>query len=194
MRAAADVLVGEHDFSAFRSAECQAAVAGEDAALDRHRAPRRLLALRLRGSAFLHHMVRNIMGCAASPSAAGSAAPAWLADVLAARDRERAAPTFAADGLYFVGPHYEPRHAHPRRGRRLPTGWPDGARGGAHAAARRMDHRTRIKICGLTREADVDAAVAAGADAVGFVFYESSPRCVDVDARRGAGRAGCRRS
>ena len=38
--------------------------------------------------------------------------------------------------------------------------------------------RTRIKICGLTREADVDAAVAAGADAIGFVFYAKSPRHV----------------
>ena len=38
--------------------------------------------------------------------------------------------------------------------------------------------RTRIKICGLTREADVDAAVAAGADAIGFVLYPKSPRFV----------------
>ena len=43
-----------------------------------------------------------------------------------------------------------------------------------------MNRRTRIKICGLTREADVDAAVEAGADAVGFLFYEKSPRYVDV--------------
>ena len=46
-------------------------------------------------------------------------------------------------------------------------------------------HRTRIKICGLTREADVDAAVRCGADAIGFVLYDKSPRHVDV-ARAGA--------
>ena len=43
-----------------------------------------------------------------------------------------------------------------------------------------MNQRTRIKICGLTREADVDAAVSAGADAVGFVLYAGSPRHVSV--------------
>jgi len=41
-------------------------------------------------------------------------------------------------------------------------------------------HRTRIKICGLTRESDVDAAVTAGVDAIGFVLYEKSPRHVSV--------------
>src|SRR5256885_16301994 len=46
--------------------------------------------------------------------------------------------------------------------------------------AKRMPSRTRIKICGLTREADVDAAVEAGADAIGLVFYEKSPRRLDV--------------
>jgi phosphoribosylanthranilate isomerase len=47
-----------------------------------------------------------------------------------------------------------------------------------------LDHRTRIKICGLTREQDVDAAVAAGADAIGFVLYDKSPR--HVSAHRAA--------
>ncbi|HEX5355435.1 MAG TPA: phosphoribosylanthranilate isomerase [Aquabacterium sp.] len=46
------------------------------------------------------------------------------------------------------------------------------------------EHRTRIKICGLTREADVDAAVEAGADAIGFVVYDKSPRYVTA-ARAG---------
>ncbi len=44
-----------------------------------------------------------------------------------------------------------------------------------------LPHRTRIKICGLTREQDVDAAVAAGADAIGFVLYPASPRAVTVE-------------
>lgn len=43
-----------------------------------------------------------------------------------------------------------------------------------------MNQRTRIKICGLTREADVDAAVEAGADAIGFVLYDKSPRHVTL--------------
>ena len=47
----------------------------------------------------------------------------------------------------------------------------------SHAAP---EHRTRIKICGITREQDVDAAVAAGADAIGLVLYAKSPRCVSA--------------
>ena len=52
-----------------------------------------------------------------------------------------------------------------------------------------MNTRTRIKICGLTREADVDAAVQAGADAIGFVLYERSARHVGLQrAAAGSGR------
>lgn len=47
-----------------------------------------------------------------------------------------------------------------------------------------MKSRTRIKICGITRAEDLHAAVAAGADAIGFVFYPPSPRCLTVDVAR----------
>ena len=65
-------------------------------------------------NAFLHHMVRNIMGCLVAVGS-GARDPAWLADVLASRDRSRAPPTFAPDGLYFVGPYYDAVHAIPER-------------------------------------------------------------------------------
>mgnify|MGYP000899876046 CR=1 FL=1 len=112
MRAAARVLIGEHDFSAFRAAECQA------------RSPvktMRSIGIEQRGaywrfdfdaSAFLHHMVRNLMGCLLAVGQ-GRQAPGWMAEVLAARSRDAAAPTFAAAGLYFVGPYYDARHGIP---------------------------------------------------------------------------------
>jgi tRNA pseudouridine38-40 synthase len=112
MRDAAAHLIGEHDFSAFRAAQCQA------------RSPVKVLreiGIERRGaywrfgfdaSAFLHHMVRNIMGCLVAVGA-GSRPPGWVAEVLASRDRDAAAPTFAPDGLYFVGPYYDARHGIP---------------------------------------------------------------------------------
>ena len=112
MRAAAALLLGEHDFSSFRAAECQA------------RSPvktMRAIDIRQRGaywrfdfdaSAFLHHMVRNLMGCLIAVGE-GRQPAGWMAEVLAARSRDAAAPTFMADGLYFVGPYYDPRHALP---------------------------------------------------------------------------------
>jgi tRNA pseudouridine38-40 synthase len=112
MRAAAALLVGEHDFSAFRAAECQAVSPIKTM---------RAIGIERRGdywrfdfdaSAFLHHMVRNIMGCLVAVGS-GRRAPLWLGEVLAGRRREAAAPTFAADGLYFVGPYYDARHAIP---------------------------------------------------------------------------------
>ena len=51
-------------------------------------------------------MVRNLMGCLLAVGA-GSRSAAWVAEVLAARKREAAAPTFAPDGLYFLGPRYD---------------------------------------------------------------------------------------
>ncbi|WP_428424732.1 tRNA pseudouridine(38-40) synthase TruA [Methylibium sp.] len=106
MRAAAAHLIGEHDFSAFRSAECQAASPVKT--LRRIEIVRRGAYWRFEfeASAFLHHMVRNLMGCLLAVGQ-GARAPQWLAEVLAGRDRRLAAPTFAPDGLYFLGPHYD---------------------------------------------------------------------------------------
>ena len=106
MRAAARQLIGEHDFSSFRSSECQAKSPVKTL---------RAIAIEQRGAywhfefdagAFLHHMVRNIMGCLLAVGS-GRRPATWLGEVLASRDRDAAAPTFAADGLYFVGPYYD---------------------------------------------------------------------------------------
>jgi tRNA pseudouridine38-40 synthase len=112
MRAAAQRLIGEHDFSSFRAAECQALSPVKTM---------RSIDIGQRGAywhfdfdanAFLHHMVRNLMGCLVAVGR-GQHPPAWIDEVLAARRRQAAAPTFAPDGLYFVGPYYDARHAIP---------------------------------------------------------------------------------
>lgn len=114
MRAAALSLIGEHDFSTFRSSECQAASPVKT--LRRIGITRRGAYWRFdfEASAFLHHMVRNLMGCLIAVGQ-GTRSPQWLADVLAARDRSLAAPTFSANGLYFLGPHYDARWQLPER-------------------------------------------------------------------------------
>ena len=104
---AAALLVGEHDFSAFRSSQCQAR--SPVRRLDRIDVAERgnLLVLDLRANAFLHHMVRNIVG-ALVWIGMGRRPVDWIAEVLAGRDRRFAAPTFAPDGLYLSGIDYGP--------------------------------------------------------------------------------------
>lgn len=113
MRAAAAHLIGEHDFSSFRAALCQSPTPVKT--LSRIRISRRgegptartaYWRFDFEANAFLYHMVRNIMGCLVAVGQ-GRYPSGWLADVLAARSRDAAAPTFAADGLYFVGPRYD---------------------------------------------------------------------------------------
>jgi len=58
-------------------------------------------------SAFLHHMVRNLVGALVYVGK-GAHPPEWITELLASRDRSRAAPTFAAAGLYFAGVDYDP--------------------------------------------------------------------------------------
>ncbi len=112
MRAAAALLVGTHDFSAFRAAGCQAASPVKTLralAISRHGACWRF---DFDASAFLHHMVRNIMGCLVAVGS-GRQPARWMGEVLAARSREAAAPTFGPEGLYFAGPYYDPGFALP---------------------------------------------------------------------------------
>ena len=106
MEAAAACLIGEHDFTSFRAAQCQALSPVKHL---------RRIDIRRRGAywrfdfeanAFLHHMIRNLMGCLVAVGQ-GLRPPDWMAEVLEARSREVAAPTFAPDGLYFLGPVYD---------------------------------------------------------------------------------------
>lgn len=106
MQSAAARLIGEHDFSAFRSSQCQAASPVKTL---RHIEIRRIgdyWRFDFDGSAFLHHMVRNIMGCLLAIGT-GRHPPDWMGDVLASRARVNAAPTFSPAGLYFLGPYYD---------------------------------------------------------------------------------------
>ncbi|MEO5881562.1 MAG: tRNA pseudouridine(38-40) synthase TruA [Caldimonas sp.] len=114
MRVAGQALLGTHDFSAFRSAECQSPTAVKTL---------RSLEVARRGDywrfdfeadAFLHHMIRNIMGGLVAVGS-GVRDPGWLGALLAGRDRSLAAATFAPDGLYFLGPYYDAVHAIPER-------------------------------------------------------------------------------
>jgi tRNA pseudouridine38-40 synthase len=106
MQEAARHLIGEHDFSAFRAAECQArspVKTMHDIRIERRGD---LILFTLTASAFLHHMVRNIVGSLIVVGN-GNQAPQWLAGILAARDRSRAAPTFMPDGLYLAKITYD---------------------------------------------------------------------------------------
>jgi tRNA pseudouridine38-40 synthase len=123
MQAAARHLVGEHDFSAFRSAQCQAKSPiktlrsiriERHGAQSAHSAQSAYWRFDFDASAFLHHMVRNVMGCLVAVGT-GIRPADWMAQVLASRQRAQAAPTFAAEGLYFLGPYYDADLDIPRR-------------------------------------------------------------------------------
>ena len=114
MRRAGQALVGVHDFSAFRSAECQAlspVKTMREVAIERRGAYWRFA---FDADAFLHHMIRNIVGCLVAVGS-GVRPVDWLAEVLDKRERSLAAATFAPDGLYFVGPYYDAAHGIPDR-------------------------------------------------------------------------------
>ncbi|WP_415033193.1 tRNA pseudouridine(38-40) synthase TruA [Azonexus sp.] len=112
MQDAAQRLLGEHDFSAFRAAQCQAKSPVK--LMHEARIVRRgeLFVFDFMASAFLHHMVRNLVGALVYVGK-GAQPPAWIEHLLQARDRTQAAPTFSAAGLYFRGPVYAPSWGFP---------------------------------------------------------------------------------
>ena len=122
MNAAAAHLLGEHDFSAFRSAECQAKSPLREMRRLTIRRSGDYVVFELAANAFLHHMVRNIVG---SLVYVGSdrQEPAWLAEVLASRNRALAAPTLEAAGLYLAHVSYDAKWGLPALARRA---WFDG--------------------------------------------------------------------
>ena len=126
MQQAANLLLGEHDFTSFRASACQApspiktmmridiARKGPDTPPPGELWPTCYWRFEFEASAFLHHMIRNIMGCLIAIGQ-GQRPVSWMSEVLAARSRDAAAPTFAADGLYFLGPVYDPHWNLPQR-------------------------------------------------------------------------------
>jgi len=112
MDAAARQLLGTHDFSAFRAAECQAKTPVKTLTRINVTQQGPFVRFEFSANAFLHHMVRNIVGALVRVGA-GKDNAEWLAGVLAGRDRSRAAPTFAAEGLYLAGADYDARFGLP---------------------------------------------------------------------------------
>ncbi len=108
MAAAATCLVGTHDFSSFRAAECQARSAVKTLTVASLCRSGDTLRFDFSGNAFVQHMIRNVVG-ALVEIGVGKRAPQWLAELLAARDRTQGAPTFMADGLYLTGADYDAR-------------------------------------------------------------------------------------
>ena len=132
MERAASYLLGEHDFTSFRASACQAkspiktmqriaitrrgpaAPSHEDERSDLHHFTPCYWRFEFEANAFLHHMIRNIMGCLIAVGQ-GNQEPEWMLDVLAARSRDAAAPTFSPAGLYFLGPVYDEKWGLPTR-------------------------------------------------------------------------------
>jgi tRNA pseudouridine38-40 synthase len=106
MQEAARALLGSHDFSAFRDAQCQA----KSPVRELHEASVAragpLVSFTFRANAFLHHMVRNLVGALVYVGA-GREPPGWIATLLEAKDRTLSAPTFMPDGLYLAAVEYD---------------------------------------------------------------------------------------
>ena len=107
MHRAAQVLVGENDFGAFRTVHCQAPHARRNLHEILVRRIGETVEIEVQANAFLHHMVRNIVGSLLEVGA-GARDEGWIARLLAGRDRTLAGPTAPPQGLVFLRPLYPP--------------------------------------------------------------------------------------
>jgi tRNA pseudouridine38-40 synthase len=115
MHEAAQALIGEHDFSSFRSSVCQAKHAVrimESISVVREK---EYIYIDVRANAFLHHMVRNIVGSLLMVGR-GEQKVSWMTELLADKDRTKAGPTAPASGLYLVAVEYPPEYELPTAG------------------------------------------------------------------------------
>ncbi len=108
MRDAAQILLGEHDFSAFRASECQAKSPVRNVTKLEITQQGNIIAFEIRANAFLYHMVRNIIGSLIYVGK-GKHPPLWIQELLESCNRTYAAPTFSATGLYLAGITYDPK-------------------------------------------------------------------------------------
>jgi tRNA pseudouridine38-40 synthase len=108
MKSAAMRLLGRHDFTSFRAAECQAVSPVREVYELKIERRGRWIRTRISANAFLHHMVRNIVGALVEIGTQRRPVE-WMQELLEARDRRRGAPTFSAAGLYLTRVEYDPR-------------------------------------------------------------------------------------
>jgi len=112
MHRAAQALLGERDFSAFRAADCQSSTPMRFVEAITVWRSGDFVVMDISANAFLHHMVRNIMGVLLEIGQ-GRRAESWAGEVLDGRDRSRAGMTAPPQGLYFVGPRYPQEYGLP---------------------------------------------------------------------------------
>ncbi|HZX32353.1 MAG TPA: tRNA pseudouridine(38-40) synthase TruA [Rhodocyclaceae bacterium] len=121
MQEGAASLLGEHDFSSFRAAQCQAKSPVKTLWKAEVRQEGSFFVFDFEASAFLHHMVRNLVGSLVYIGK-GAKPAAWMGELLQMRNRKLAAPTFSPSGLYFGGPIYESHWGLPQSGDDFLTG------------------------------------------------------------------------
>jgi tRNA pseudouridine38-40 synthase len=112
MHRAAQTLIGEHDFNAFRTVACQSRTSMRNVHEITVTRDDDRVVIEIQANAFLHHMVRNIVG-SLLPVGRGERPGAWIAQLLAGRDRAVAGSTAPAQGLTFLHPLYPAKYALP---------------------------------------------------------------------------------